>query len=71
MTLICLWVCLRKLLLACGCGESHIVREVLLLKMRSHKDNGKECECVSTYVCMCVCVYVVRATVQVMNEPGD
>lgn len=40
MTSACLWVCLTKLMLACGRGESHMVREVLLPKMNTHKDNG-------------------------------
>lgn len=40
MTLACLWVCLNKLMLACVCSESHIVREVLLPKMNTHKDSG-------------------------------
>lgn len=68
MTLICLWVCLRKLMLSRGCGESHIVREVLLQKMSSHKDNGRDL--VWVHMCMCICVYVVSVYVQVINEPG-
>lgn len=40
-------------MLACGCGESN---EVLLRKMNTHKDNGRDLTwvhmCVSASVCM-------------------
>ena len=51
----------------CGCSESHIVREMLLQNMNHHKDKGA---CVRAHVCICISVHVVRASVQLMNEPG-